>query len=84
MAYYIEFTAQEDFWIEELQSAYGKGLSYTVRPAEAYDHSKMPEKVSKLITKRCEFLATQIPIWLKEGKIKLGREGSSGSVRGQG
>lgn len=77
----MQFTALEDFWCEETQSGYTKGLSYTVRPASAYGLDKRPPKQAAQIQKRCDALAALVPEWLKQGKIRLGGP-VGGAVRG--
>jgi len=77
----MEFTALQDFFCEETQSSYGKGLSYTVRPASEYPLDKMPKEKAEQIKKRCEALAKLVPQWIKEGKVAPGRP-AGGSVRG--
>lgn len=77
----MEFTALQDFFCAETQSHYGKGLSYTVRPASSYPLDKMPEAQAKQIQARCEALAKLLPKWIAEGKVAPGRP-AGGSVRG--
>lgn len=77
----MQFTALEDFWCDETHSHYCKGLSYTVRPAEAYDLDKLPQKQAAQIKARCEALALLVPQWLAAGKVRPGGP-AGGSVRG--
>lgn len=77
----MEFTALEDFFCPETQSQYSKGLSYTVRPAEAYALDKMPPKTAAQVKARCDALATLVPQWIAAGKVAPGRP-AGGTVRG--
>ena len=54
----MEFTALKDFFCEETQSGYAKGLSYTARPASLYTGAA---------AKRADSLAKLVPQWIKEG-----------------
>ncbi|TAK45252.1 MAG: hypothetical protein EPO27_10555 [Betaproteobacteria bacterium] len=77
----MEFTALQDFFCEDTQSSYGKGLSYTVRPANAYPLDQMDPKLAAQVRGRCEALAKLVPQWIKEGKVAPGRP-AGGAVRG--
>lgn len=77
----MEFTALQDFFCEETQSSYGKGLSYTVRAASEYPLDKMAPKQAAQVKRRCEALAKLVPQWIKQGKVAPGRP-AGGSVRG--
>ena len=77
----MQFTALEDFWCEETQSQYVEGLSYTVRPAEAFNLAAMPAKQAAKVRARCAALAALAPQWLAQGKIREGGP-AGGQVRG--
>lgn len=77
----MQFTALEDFWCDETQSFYVKGLSYTVRPASDYSLADMPVKTANQIRGRCNALAALFPQWITSGKIRQGGP-AGGSVRG--
>lgn len=79
----MQFTALEDFWCEETKSQYCKDMSYTVRPADAYQLDKRPPKEAGKIKASCEALARLFPQWIAEGKVRPGGPGG-GQVRGEG